>query len=82
MEKRKLSYTVGRNVNWCSPMENRIEVPELPYDLAIPLLGIYSEKTLIEKDTCTPMYTAALFSQDIETTHERIKETNVYMVPI
>ena len=49
-------------------MENRIEVPELPYDLAIPLLGIYSEKTLIEKDTCTPMYTAALFSQDIETT--------------
>ena len=29
---------------------------ELPYDLAIPLLGIYPEKTLILKDTCKPMF--------------------------
>ena len=29
-------------------------------DTAIPLLGIYSEKTIIQKDTCTPMFTAAL----------------------
>ena len=35
---------------------------ELPYDLAIPLLGIYSDKTLIQKDTCTPMFIAALFT--------------------
>ena len=35
---------------------------ELPYDPAIPLLGIYLEKTLIQKDTCTPMFTAALFT--------------------
>ena len=35
---------------------------ELPYDSAIPLLGIYSEKTIIQKDTCTPMFTAALFT--------------------
>ena len=34
---------------------------ELPYDPAIPLLGIYTEETRIEKDTCTPMFTAALF---------------------
>ena len=34
---------------------------ELPYDLAIPLLGIYSKKTRIERDTCTPMFIAALF---------------------
>ena len=36
---------------------------ELPYDLAIPFLGIYPEKTkiLIQKDTSTPMFTAALF---------------------
>ena len=36
---------------------------EIPYDPAIPLLGIYLEKTktLIQKDTCTPMFTAALF---------------------
>ena len=35
---------------------------ELPYDPAIPLLGIYPDKTIIEKDTCTPMFTAALFT--------------------
>ena len=35
---------------------------ELPYDPAIPLLGIYPEKTVICKDTCTPMFTAALFT--------------------
>ena len=35
---------------------------ELPFDPAIPLLGIYPEKTMIHKDTCTPMFTAAVFS--------------------
>ena len=37
---------------------------ELPYDLAIPLLGIYPKKTktLIQKDTCTPIFIAALFT--------------------
>ena len=35
---------------------------ELPYDPAIPLLGIYLEKTIIGKDTCTPVLTAALFT--------------------
>ena len=35
---------------------------ELPYDSEIPLLGIYSEKTIIRKDTCTPMFIAALFT--------------------
>ena len=35
---------------------------ELPYDPAIPLLGIYPEKTIIQKDTCTPVFTAALFT--------------------
>ena len=33
-----------------------------PYDPAIPLLGIYPEKTIIEKDTCTPMFIAAWFT--------------------
>ena len=33
----------------------------MPYDLIIPLLGIYPEKTIIENDTHTPMFTAALF---------------------
>ena len=35
---------------------------ELPYDPAIPLLGIYPEKIIIQKDTCTPMFIAALFA--------------------
>ena len=35
---------------------------ELSYDPAIPLLGIYLEKTIIQKDTCTPMFIAALFT--------------------
>ena len=35
---------------------------ELPYDPAIPLLGICSGETRIEKDTCTPMFIAALFT--------------------
>ena len=34
---------------------------ELPYDAAIPLLGIHTEETRIERDTCTPMFIAALF---------------------
>ena len=33
-----------------------------PYDPAIPLQGIYLEETKTEKDTCTPMFTAALFT--------------------
>ena len=35
---------------------------ELPYDPAIPLLGIYPEKTVIQKETRTTMFIAALFT--------------------
>ena len=35
---------------------------KLPYDPAIPLLGIHPEETKIEKDTCIPFFTAALFT--------------------
>ena len=35
---------------------------ELPYDPAFPLLGIYPEKTIIQKDTCAPVCIAALFT--------------------
>ena len=35
---------------------------ELPYDPAIPLLGIYLEKVITQKDTCTLMFIAALFT--------------------
>ena len=33
-----------------------------PYDPSTPLLGIYPEETEIEKDTCTPLFIAALFT--------------------
>ena len=68
MEKREPSYTVGGNVNWCSyygkpvwRFLKKLKI-ELPYDPAIPLLGIYPDKTIIQKDTCTPMFIAALFT--------------------
>ena len=35
---------------------------ELPYDPAIPLLGIYPEITIIQKESCTTMFIAALFT--------------------
>ena len=35
---------------------------ELQYGPAIPLLGIYVKKTIIQKDTCTSMFIAALFT--------------------
>ena len=37
---------------------------ELPYYLAIPLLGIYLEKNMVQNDTCTPVFIAALFTID------------------
>ena len=33
-----------------------------PYDPAIPLLGIYPVESKIERDTCIPLFTAALFT--------------------
>ena len=35
---------------------------ELPYDSALPLLGIYPEKTIIQKVSCTTMFIAAVFT--------------------
>ena len=35
---------------------------ELPYDPTIPLLGIYPEKTIVQKESCTKMFIAALFT--------------------
>ena len=43
-----------------------MEVPQktkLPYDPAIPFLGIYPGKTFIEKYTCTPVFITALFTR-------------------
>ena len=54
----KLIQPLWRTV-WRSLKKLKIE---LPYDPAIPILGIYPEKTIIQKDTCTPMFIAALFT--------------------
>ena len=35
---------------------------ELPYDQAIPLLGIYPEKNMVWKDACTPVFISALYT--------------------
>ena len=35
---------------------------KLQYDPAIPLVDIYPDNTFIKKDTCTPMFIAALFT--------------------
>ena len=35
---------------------------ELPYDPAIPLLDIYPENTIIQKESCTTIFIAALFT--------------------
>jgi len=40
---------------------------ELPYDPATPLVGIYPDKTIIQKDTCTCMFITIHNSQDMET---------------
>ena len=67
MEKREPSYTVDGNANWYSHYREqygdsfkKMEI-ELPYNPAIPLLGIHIKETRIERDTCTPMFIAALF---------------------
>ena len=48
-------------------MGNSVEIlkklgRELPYNPEIPLLGVHPEETRSERDTCTPMFTAALFT--------------------
>ena len=70
VEKREPSYTVGGNAE-----TNTVQLPwrtvwrflkkleiELPYNPAIPLLGIHTEETRIERDTCTPKFITGLFT--------------------
>ena len=65
MEKKGTSYMlVGIDT---ATVENSMEVPkklkiDLPCDPAIPPLGIHPEKTIIQKDTCTPVFIEALFT--------------------
>jgi len=54
----KLVHSLWRTVR---RFLKKLEI-ELPYDSAIPLLGIHTEETKIERDTCTPMFITALFT--------------------
>ena len=64
VEKREPSCTVCGNVNWYSHYGEQYGGPlvkiELPYDPAIPLLGIYPEKTIIQKESCGASLVAQL----------------------
>ena len=69
MGKRESSYTVGGNVNWCSQLWKiawrsfkKLKI-EVPYDPAIPLLGIHPKKprTLILKDTCPNVHSSNIY---------------------
>ena len=59
VEKRETSYAVGGDVNWYNRY-GKLDIVwrflsklniEPPYDPAVPLLGIYPDKTFIQKDT-------------------------------
>ena len=58
-----LTLSVGMQTSTAT-VENSVEKLEieLPYNPATPLLGIHTEETRIERDTCTPVFTAALFT--------------------
>ena len=68
MEKKEPSYTVSGNVNWQNHYGEQYggSLKKLkigpPYDPTIPLLGICPENTMIQKDTCTPVFLVALFT--------------------
>ena len=68
MDKREPSYTLGGNVNWFNHYGEHYGVPlkktktGTPSDSALPLPGIYPEKIIIQKDTCTLLFIVALFA--------------------
>ena len=60
-----LTLLVGMQTSTAT-VENSVEIPlktenRTAYDPAIPLLGIHTEETRIERDTCIPIFIAVLF---------------------
>ena len=63
VEKREPINTAGGNVNWHSHCRTQYGGSSGNYhDSAILLLCIYPDKIIIQKDTCTPMFIAAVFT--------------------
>ena len=50
-----------------------------PYDPATPLLGIYPEETNVEKDTCIPLFIAALFTVSTTWKQPRCSSTDKWI---
>ena len=87
VQKKEHQYTVAGTVNWCSHCGKtvwrflrKLKI-ELPFDPAIPLLGIYPKKTMTQKDTCISVFIAALHTiaktwkqPNCPLTEERIKK--------
>ena len=63
-------------IGWRFPIKLIIKPP---YDPAIPLLGIYSKETKIERDTCIPLFTAALFTIAITWNQSRCPSTDEWI---
>ena len=61
INKTKRQPTEWENIFTNEAIDRKLKI-ELPYDPAIPLLGIYMEKTIIRKDTCTLMLITAVFA--------------------
>ena len=68
MEKREPSYSVDGNVSWYRHYGKQYGGSlrklklQLPYNQAIPLFRIYLDKTIIQEDTCTPIFIATVFT--------------------
>ena len=58
----RVSHIVGRRFTiWATKEALKLKI-ELPYDPTIPFLSTYLEKTILWKDSGTPLFTAALFT--------------------
>ena len=87
MRKREHSYTVDGNVSLIQPLWKtiwrflrKLKI-ELPYDPAISLLGIYPEKTIIQKDTLTFMLRAALFTTARTCSVQSLRHVRLFATP-
>jgi hypothetical protein len=68
--KKEPSYIAGGNASWCNHFVKKLWRLlkslniDLPYDPAIPLLGIHPKEcdTCYSRGICTPMFIVALFT--------------------
>ena len=77
LEKGTTTHSsMSRKTVWRFPKKLWIK---LSYNPVIPLLGIYPEETITEKDTCTPVFIAALFTVARTWKQPRCPQTNEWI---